>query len=264
MKLRPKNWQSFQHYKDRAPPWIRLHKALLDDFDFQCLHVASRALAPMLWLLASESSDPKTGIFDANPRKMAFRLRMSERDFIEALKPLIESGFFSVEQDASDALAQCLRDAVPEAEAEAEAEERSSLRSDSSSADADDQQAGKAAKLESRLAQITADAIETFNASALTKPDGALSRVTLDSSVRRKQVKRCLDVSRAICRRMYGSERIASQFWTDYWLAALADDFAAGRTQPGRGHENWRPDFEYLTRPDVMTKLFDRAVEDAA
>lgn len=134
----------------------------------------------------------------------------------------------------------------------------------SSSADADDQQAGKATKLESRLAQITADAIETFNASSLTKPEGLLSRVTLDSSVRRKQVKRCLDVARAICRRMYGSERITAQFWTDYWLAALADDFAAGRTQPGRGHESWRPDFEYLTRPDVMTKLFDRAVEDAA
>lgn len=63
MKLVPKNWTSFQHYKDRAPPWIRLHRGLLDDYEFQCLPVASRALAPMLWLLASAETsgefDPK-------------------------------------------------------------------------------------------------------------------------------------------------------------------------------------------------------------
>jgi hypothetical protein len=32
--LTPKNWKSFQHYKDRAPAWIKLHKALLDDYNF--------------------------------------------------------------------------------------------------------------------------------------------------------------------------------------------------------------------------------------
>ncbi len=30
-----KNWSSFQSYKDRQPPWIRLHKNLLDDYTFQ-------------------------------------------------------------------------------------------------------------------------------------------------------------------------------------------------------------------------------------
>jgi hypothetical protein len=54
MILTPKNWSSFQHYKDRAPAWIKLHRGLLDDFEFSSLPVASRALAPLLWLLASE------------------------------------------------------------------------------------------------------------------------------------------------------------------------------------------------------------------
>ena len=50
-RIRPKNWHSFQHYKDRDPTWIKLHKKLLDDYEFQSLPLASRALAPMLWLL---------------------------------------------------------------------------------------------------------------------------------------------------------------------------------------------------------------------
>ena len=77
MKLVPKNWVDFQHYKDRAPPWIKLHKGLLDDSVFQRLPVASRALAPMLWLLASEAKD---GAFDASLSELSFRLRQSEKD----------------------------------------------------------------------------------------------------------------------------------------------------------------------------------------
>jgi len=119
-QLFPKNWTDFQHYKDRSPPWIRLHKSLLDNYEFQRLPVASRALAPMLWLLASESSDLKTGGFDGSPEKLAFRLRMSEQEVIDALKPLIDGGFFELEQNDSIVLAPCLHDAVPETETETE------------------------------------------------------------------------------------------------------------------------------------------------
>ena len=31
-RLHIKNWGEFQHYKKRNPPWIKLHKKLLDDF----------------------------------------------------------------------------------------------------------------------------------------------------------------------------------------------------------------------------------------
>ena len=119
MKIVPKDWRQFQHYKDRSPPWIRLHKSLLDNFEFQRLPIASRALAPMLWLLASEYVD---GVIDARIDRLSFRMRMSEAEIAAALKPLIDAGFFSVVGGDSDTLAACLRDAVPEAEAEAEAE----------------------------------------------------------------------------------------------------------------------------------------------
>ena len=31
-RLRVKNWSAFQHYRHRRPPWIKLHRGLLDDF----------------------------------------------------------------------------------------------------------------------------------------------------------------------------------------------------------------------------------------
>ncbi len=91
MRLIPKNWADFQHYKDRNPPWIRLHHKLLDNREFQKLPVQSRALAPMLWLLASESID---GIFDGSIEEIAFRLRSKESVIKEGLEPLLAAGFF--------------------------------------------------------------------------------------------------------------------------------------------------------------------------
>ena len=56
--LRVKGWQKFQHYKDRRPPWIKLSRELLDNRKWFKLSDASRSLAIMLWLIASEHDDP--------------------------------------------------------------------------------------------------------------------------------------------------------------------------------------------------------------
>jgi hypothetical protein len=125
--ITPRNWRDFQHYKDRNPPWIRLHKGLLDNFDFQRLPVASRALAPMLWLLASDSVD---GVIDADPEKLAFRLRMTIKEVSDSLEPLIDKKFFDVVHDASKPLAVCEQVAVPETETETEAETEHAPRAD--------------------------------------------------------------------------------------------------------------------------------------
>ena len=110
MKLTPKNWINFQHYKHRSPPWIKLHRNLLDDMHYQRLPVASKALAPMLWLLASES---QTGTIDTSTEEIAFRLRMTEKDVLAAIKPLLDMGFFI---DDDNVLAECLQDATSETE----------------------------------------------------------------------------------------------------------------------------------------------------
>lgn len=117
MILKIKNWAGFQHYKDRNPSWIKLHKSLLDDYEFQCLPIASKALAPMLWLLASEYPE---GVIDATAEKIAFRLRMTVPEFLEALKPLITAGFVIEEQTASNPLAQRKQDSILEKRREEE------------------------------------------------------------------------------------------------------------------------------------------------
>ncbi len=116
MILKPKNWDKFQHYKDRCPPWIKLHRDLLNDRIFASLPIASKALAPLLWLLASESKD---GEFDAASNELAFRLHIAIKDIEAGLKPLIDNGFFI---DASTMLAPCYQPAIPETEREGERE----------------------------------------------------------------------------------------------------------------------------------------------
>jgi hypothetical protein len=122
--IRPKNWTKFQHYKNRSPIWIKLHRCLLDDFEFQGLPLASRALAPMLWLLASEASN---GDITHDARKIAFRLRVPVEEVEAGLPALLSAGFFEVitnasatlspsEQDASSVLAERYRHAMPEKE----------------------------------------------------------------------------------------------------------------------------------------------------
>lgn len=121
LTLSVKNWSEFQHYKDRSPAWIKLHKRMLDDRDFQRLPVASRALAPMLWLLASEYDN---GILPYDLDLFAFRTRQTEKEIENALKPLIDKGFFILEQDASTPLAERLQDAIPRREENINKEER--------------------------------------------------------------------------------------------------------------------------------------------
>lgn len=86
----------------------------------------------MLWLLASDHID---GIIDAEPKRLAFRLRMDADELTSALKPLIDNGFFEVIGDASEVLASCLQVAVPETEAETEAETETEYFAKTGSAD---------------------------------------------------------------------------------------------------------------------------------
>jgi hypothetical protein len=103
-----KNWPKFQHYKDRNPPWLKLHKSFLDDYEFHRLPAASRAIAPCVWLLASESTD---GSVAHDSEMIAFRLRMSVKDVEAAIQPLVSAGFLIMMQDASKTLADKEQDA---------------------------------------------------------------------------------------------------------------------------------------------------------
>lgn len=149
-----------------------------------------------------------------------------------------------------------------------EEERKDSLRSSSSIAaqstgEGDESDEGKKARklaeAADRLATHTANAMASYNR-RMAKPQGLLAVVT-DVGVenRRREVKRCLTVARRICEHAYGSDAITPQFWDEYFALVDRDDFKSGRQQPGKGHAKWVPGFEYLTRPDVMTSVFETA-----
>ena len=51
------NWGEFQHYKDRNPPWIKLHNQLLDNYEFENLTDATKGHLLCIWMLASRTNN---------------------------------------------------------------------------------------------------------------------------------------------------------------------------------------------------------------
>lgn len=123
-----KDWETFQSYKDRSPPWIRLHKRLLDNYQFQKMSVEARALLPMLWLLVSEDSDPTSGRLRIGYEEIAFRLRQCEESVTKAIHEIIKAGFFeetehkekSVNTNSYESVTEPLRNCHSETETETE------------------------------------------------------------------------------------------------------------------------------------------------
>lgn len=109
MILTVKNWTDFQHYKHRNPPWIRLHRKTLDDYELDSLPMVSQLLAPKLWLVASECG--LDGDIAKSPEAIAHRIRWDLDVFIRALIPLIEADFFRAD---SSMLARCAQLSAPE------------------------------------------------------------------------------------------------------------------------------------------------------
>lgn len=94
--LKVKNWSEFQHYKDRNPPWIKLHRTLLDDYEFSCLQDASKAHLMLIWLFASQNDG-------AVPEDAAFLKRKLGLEKEPNLKWFVNHGLLIPEQDASNA-----------------------------------------------------------------------------------------------------------------------------------------------------------------
>lgn len=237
-RLLVKNWASFQHYKNRAPAWIKLHKAIIDDYEFARLQLASKALAPCIWLLASESSD---GSIPNDPEWLAFRLHWEVDDVIAGLKPLIDGGFLII---ASMALAERLQGACLEKEIEKEKEE-ACVPSGEGTPPANPK-APKASR--PRNAAVPYQAIvDGYNA--------AMPRL---AKVREVTAKRKAAIERAW---RESPVRQSEEFWLAYWEECADDPFRNGKGPYKPPHENWRPDFDFLIRSDQVTKVYEAAMQ---
>jgi hypothetical protein len=95
--MKIKNWNKFQHFKDRRPPWIKLHREILEDLGWFQLSGEDAKTLIMLWLLASEDEN-MTGTLP-NLDETAWRLRMEKADLNDALQRL---SFWLEETDGTE------------------------------------------------------------------------------------------------------------------------------------------------------------------
>jgi len=86
MSYRIKDWDKFQHFKNRNPPWIKLYKDILNQRDINVLSDFSFRILIGLWLLASED-DKKTGLLP-DIEEMFFRLRVTKSKLENSLQEL--------------------------------------------------------------------------------------------------------------------------------------------------------------------------------
>ncbi len=92
-----KGWDEFQHYKDRNPPWIKLHNHLLDDYEFEGLGDAAKGHLLCIWMLASRTKNEMP--FDEKwiTKKIGASTKVN-------LQALVDAEFLIVEHDASTLL----------------------------------------------------------------------------------------------------------------------------------------------------------------
>ena len=57
------------------------------------------------------------------------------------------------------------------------------------------------------------------------------------------------------------AERRTPEFWTAYFEECASDSFLNGSGPYKNGHENWRPSFDYLLKGDVVTRVFEKALD---
>lgn len=116
--MRVKNWTEFQHFKDRTPPWIKLHRTILERRDINLISDCSFRILVGIWLLASEDKDMEGNLPEIP--EIAFRLRIEESKIINALQELTPF----VEGVDIELISERYQHDVPETEEETEAEER--------------------------------------------------------------------------------------------------------------------------------------------
>lgn len=81
-----KNFERFQHYRDRNPPWIKLYGDVLVDLQFVQLPEVAQAQLIKLWILASQFGHPLPN----DPKLLAGKIAAKGRFY---LPEMIAAGF---------------------------------------------------------------------------------------------------------------------------------------------------------------------------
>ena len=121
-EVRIKNWTQHQHFKDRNPPWIKLHREILDRRDISVISDRSFRTLISLWLLASEDKQLVGNL--PSIEDIAFRLRTSIDNIIKDLQELKD---FLIDCDITT-ISERYQNESPETETETEERQRESVQ----------------------------------------------------------------------------------------------------------------------------------------
>ncbi len=234
-KFRVKNWKRFQHYKDRAPPWIKFHNCTLDDYAFRALPDEAKAHLVCIWLLASRYQND----IPADPDFI--REMIGAKSAVD-LSMLEQAGFIELDHECSKSLAKRGQSAAPralarveaEAERETEAEtDRGSYEPLSSSDDAP----------KNTTRENAEQMMEMWNELASRYP--------------------CLPTVRKLTgpRIKKAALRLSEIGGLEGWQEALEKIEISGHCL-GNNDRGWVANFDFLLQPSSLTKLLEGNYDD--
>ena len=87
--IRIRNWDRYQHYGKRRPPWIKLHVELLEKRETMALPVATRWFAIALLLIAARTDN----VIESNMAWLARETKLTLHQTEKAIKELLAIRF---------------------------------------------------------------------------------------------------------------------------------------------------------------------------
>jgi hypothetical protein len=229
--FRVRNWDYYQHYKDRCPPWIKLHREILSSRTWVMLDDSAKALAIACMLLASMTENKV-------PADPAYIKRVAYLQTLPDLTPLLETEFIELVDEngaplatASEMLANRTK-RTSETETETETEKS---REEYSSAGADSRKRnGVDRELETQILDAYHELLPALPA---VKNWNARRHRKLSDRIR----ERCAA----------GKPADTPDYWRNLFAKVAGSDFLCGRKT------DWRADLEWLVTP----KNFDKVIE---
>jgi hypothetical protein len=118
------NWEEYQHYKDRNPPWIKLYTHLLDSYLWTCLSDSAKLLHVLLFILAARTNNniPFDKKWIRGKTNVNGKLPIAE--LLDITDDTGNPKYIYIFDDASDMLAGCKQDAITRREEERQRQRR--------------------------------------------------------------------------------------------------------------------------------------------
>lgn len=110
MSYQIKKWSEYQGYDKRGPRWLKLHLSLINDPAWIALPVESRALLPVLWIVAANAGTD--GIIPSDTRLLSILCHVPEAEIKDGLPALIHNGLL-IPDDSSRATRDSVAPVAP-------------------------------------------------------------------------------------------------------------------------------------------------------